>query len=41
MLLIFAMYAGRVGILTLSSVLLHRSDEEDAVRYPTVKLLIG
>jgi len=41
LLLIAAMYAGRVGILTLSSVLLHRDDEEDAVRYPSAKLLIG
>ena len=40
-LLIGAMYAGRVGILTLSCVLLHRDDDEDAIRYPTAKLLIG
>ena len=36
-----AMYSGRVGILTLSYVLLHRDDDEDAIRYPTAKLLIG
>ena len=40
-LLIAAMYAGRVGILTLSCVLLHRDDDEDAIRYPQAKLLIG
>jgi len=41
LLLAAAMYSGRVGILTLSYVLLHRDDEEDAVRYPAAKLLIG
>ncbi|MBR5869864.1 MAG: Trk family potassium uptake protein [Clostridia bacterium] len=41
LLLCCAMYSGRVGILTLSCVLLHRSEDEDAVRYPTAKLLIG
>ena len=41
LLLIFAMYSGRVGILTLSCVLLHRDDGDDAIRYPQAKLLIG
>ena len=41
LLLCAAMYSGRVGILTLSFVLLHRDREEDAVRYPEAKLLIG
>ena len=41
LLLCAAMYSGRVGILTLSCVLLHRDREEDAVRYPGAKLLIG
>ena len=40
-LLIFAMYLGRVGILTLSYVLLRRDRDEDAIRYPEAKLLIG
>ena len=40
-LLMIAMYAGRVGILTLSYVLLHRDDDEDALRYPPAKILIG
>ena len=41
LLLIFAMYSGRVGILTLSCVLLRRDDGDDAIRYPQAKLLIG
>lgn len=41
LLLCAAMYSGRVGILTLSCVLVHRDREEDAVRYPEAKLLIG
>lgn len=41
LLLAAAMYSGRVGILTLSCVLLHRDDEDDAIRYPRAKLLIG
>ena len=41
LLLAAAMYSGRVGILTLSCVLLHRDDEEDAIHYPHAKLLIG
>lgn len=41
LLLALAMYSGRVGILTLSCVLLHRDREEDAVKYPEAKLLIG
>ncbi|MBP3919072.1 MAG: Trk family potassium uptake protein [Clostridia bacterium] len=40
-LLIVAMYMGRVGILTLSYVLLRRDREEESVRYPEAKLLIG
>lgn len=40
-LLIIAMYCGRVGILTLSYVLLHHHDEDDAIGYPPAKLLIG
>ncbi len=41
MMLAFAMYLGRVGILTLSYVLLHRDKTEDALRYPQAKILIG
>ncbi len=41
MLLVFAMYLGRVGVLTLSYVLLHRNQEEDAIRYPEAKILLG
>ena len=41
LLLAAAMYSGRVGILTLSFVLLHRDEDDDAIHYPTAKLLIG
>lgn len=41
MMLAFAMYLGRVGILTLSYVLLHRDKSEDAIRYPEAKILLG
>ena len=41
MLVAAAMYCGRVGILTLSCVLLQRDTNEDAVHYPEAKLLIG
>lgn len=40
-LLIFAMFLGRVGILTFSYVLLHRSSDEETIRYAEAKLLIG
>ncbi len=41
LMLAFAMYLGRVGILTLSYVLIHRNSDEDAIEYPQAKILIG
>ncbi len=41
LLLMIAMYMGRVGILTLSCVLLQGRNDRDAVQYPDAKILIG
>lgn len=40
-LLMLAMYMGRVGILTLSAVLMTRKRNMDAISYPEAKIMIG